>query len=174
MIAVMAEGAFEAAPHGKLFPGIGAVEVARLRAAAAALDAARPSADAPKWHWLLKHSVFPGPDTVGIPVIVCTTVSMHASPDDWTELELDVCWGRQGLLQVTAQVGVACFCDVDHNTHYVEELALEIEGERSLAAAFEEAVEHVIDWTSAPSDPCLWRAKAGLSSPPDNRTLGWV
>ncbi|MGW2865521.1 hypothetical protein [Streptomyces sp. NPDC001205] len=167
MITVMEQGAFEAAPHDLLFPGVGAAEVARLRAAAAALDAARPLGDAPKWHWLLKHSVFPGPDTVGIPVILCTAVSMHASPTDWTELELDVSWTRQGLLQVTAQVGVACFCEVDHNTHYVEELNLVIEGERSLAAAFERAVEQIVDWTSAPSDPAVWRTKAGMPSPPE-------
>lgn len=89
--------------------------------------------------------MFPGPDTAGTPVLLCTTVLMDDRPGDWTELELDVCWTTsQGELEVSAQLGVACFCEEDHNTHYVESLSLVVDGERSLAEAFEQAVEHVV------------------------------
>lgn len=145
----MEQGPFARAPLDLLFPGIGEDVVTRLRAAAAFLDAARPSGDPPKWHWTPDHAVFPGPGAVGIPVVLCTAVSMDDGPDDWTEYELDVCWTRRGSLLTTAQVGVACRCEVDHGTHYVEELALEVGNDLSLAETFERAAHQVGEWISA-------------------------
>ncbi|WP_183096893.1 hypothetical protein [Streptomyces sp. TLI_171] len=107
---VMERGVFEAVPLGLLLPGSPAALVARLRVAGAALDSARPVGDAPTWYWQPEYAAFPGPDTALVPLVLSTSVTVDNRPgdSDWTELELDVCWTRQGRLEVSAHVGVAC------------------------------------------------------------------
>ncbi|MEV6523441.1 hypothetical protein AB0M43_15940 [Longispora sp. NPDC051575] len=161
----MTRGPIPESPLEVLFPGVAQDDVGRLRLAADALDAARPAADAPDWHWLEDHAVFPGPDGVGVPVILYTAVTLESRLSDWTELELDVCWTRSGQLAVTAQLGVGCWCPIDHSVHHVEQHVLLVDDTRSLADTFEQAVAQVIVWTAGPADPSIWRERAGLPSP---------
>lgn len=156
---------FEAAPLELLFPGVAAADVARLRVAVSVLDSGRPEGSTPRWHWMVEHAVFPESETAGIPVVLCTAVTMDDRAGDWAELELDVSWTRDGQLEVTAQVGVACWCEVNHNTHYVDRLTALVGGDRPLARAFERAVDQMVVWLAGPSDPFVWRAGAGLPSP---------
>lgn len=161
----MERGVTSAMPLEQLFPRITAADAARMRTAMAALDAARPAEDAPTWHWMPGHATFPGTAQPGTPVIICTAVTMNNRLSDWTEFELDICWTPDGRLEVTAQVGVGCWCPTDHNTHYVEQINLSIDDTHCLAEAFEKATEQIITWAAGPSDPSIWRQAAGLPSP---------
>lgn len=159
----MEEGPFEAVPLAELFPDIEAPEVLVMRLVALALDSARPPEDAPTWYWSIDNAAFPGPKTVGTAVFLSTAVSI-GDRSDWTELDIDASWTRQGMREVTASVGVTCFCDVDHGTHYVEQLSLIANGYSSLSRRLERAVEQVLAWLAGPLEPAYWRARAGLPS----------
>ncbi|WTW98210.1 hypothetical protein OG216_34895 [Streptomycetaceae bacterium NBC_01309] len=148
----MKQGNFTDAPLGLLFPSIESPDEARLRAAAAAVDAVRGPGGRTTWHWAPEPSQ----------VMVCTAVSADDRPGDWTELQLDICSTTTGFYEVTAQLGIACLCPADHGTHYVERFSQEVGCGRSLAEAFERAAHQVVRWTSAPSDPSFWRTRAGL------------
>ncbi|WP_412075993.1 hypothetical protein ACLF6K_09310 [Streptomyces xanthophaeus] len=86
------------------------------------------------WEWFPQHVTFPGQAKAGTPEILLAEVSLDDEGSDWLEVSLDVEWTEEGLLNVWSAISVACWCEVNHNNH----------------------------WLGGPRDPELWRAHAGL------------
>lgn len=151
----MTRGPIDDVPLDRLFPGLGGPDLARIRAAAVTLDAARPPADAPTWSWSLD------PSEASQTAVLCTVVSTGTSTD-WTEFDVDVRWSRDSVLEVIATVSVTCCCEVDHNVHYVQEVSLPTSRDDSLPDRLVQGVEQVLAWLAGPLEPSYWRAHAGL------------
>lgn len=160
----MEQGTVSDMPLLLLFPGAAASEIDLIRAAATALEQARPTTGDARWWWHLPHATFPGPGNGGVPVILCTAVTFDGELCDWTELEIDVAWTGRGLWEVTAQFGIACHCDTDHGTHFIHRLSTATDDSGTLASALEDAARSLIGWIAGPTDPSHWRAAAGLPS----------
>ncbi|MEU8123607.1 hypothetical protein AB0C21_33255 [Spirillospora sp. NPDC049024] len=162
----MERGAFDDVPLHALFPQSDAGDLERMRSASRALDAKRPPAQQPLWEWAPHHAVFSRDQAPGtVAEILLTTIPIYDQEADWLEFELDVSWTREGLLCASAAVSVACWCDKDHGTHYVDPLALVVDNGISLGHAFENAANRTVSWLEDPRDPSWWRARADLPSP---------
>ncbi|MFD3453682.1 hypothetical protein ACFWVC_16055 [Streptomyces sp. NPDC058691] len=158
----MLSGRFDSVPLATLFPHAEAADHLRMRQAAAALDAERPTGDELRWEWFPQHVICPGEDAGGVPEILLTEISLYVKDADWLELVLDIGWTTEGLLNVCAAVSVACWCTENHNTHYINERDLIIDDRTSLGAAFEAGVGQLIEWLAESRDPETWRINAGL------------
>ncbi|KQV14539.1 MULTISPECIES: hypothetical protein [unclassified Kitasatospora] len=167
-MAKVESGAFSDVPLTGLFRDLATVDVERMRQAARSVDSVRPAGKRPPWDWFMEHAASPAPlpsAATGAMVVLLTAVGLYDGSSDWLELELDVSWTCDGL-SVTAAVSVACWCDVNHNTHYIDPVDLKVVDGASLAASFEAAAGRVLSWTKRPHDPSFWRARAGLPQPP--------
>ncbi|MEU4095584.1 hypothetical protein [Streptomyces sp. NPDC026673] len=158
----MQSGPFDSVPLATLFPQSESADHIRMRHAAAVLDAERSTGDEPRWDWFPQHIIWPGGDVRGVPQILSTAVSLYDKDSDWLELELDVEWTGEGLLNVCTAVSVACWCAKDHNTHYVNDRDLAVDDRTSLGSAFEAGVGQLIELLAGPRDPEVWRLRSGL------------
>lgn len=102
---------------------------------------------------------------IGGPILSCSLIgTMPLGEDDEAELELSVGTvdGEQGVL-VSATLGVYCWCDQNHNIHYVREARTSTTTAEELTAAIESASEQLVQWRDTAShDAEWWRAQAGL------------
>jgi hypothetical protein len=165
-------GTIDDVPLAMLFPGAAAHELEHIRRVAAAVDALRPADDPPEWEWFRKHAACPDPMPEGITPLILTTVVAVVHEEtgvDWLELELDVAWLRAGVPGALAAVSVACWCDIDHNTHYPAEAVWEVGTGLRLGDAFERAASRLPGWLACPADPEYWRAQAVLPARPKPR-----
>lgn len=160
---LMAKGRFEAAPLSALFPGASAGDRARIEQAAGAIDAARP--DEPVWHWLMDHAEHPERSDSLLQVL-CTGVLLNNAGSDWLELDLDIEWQPNGVQRAYAAVNVACWCEVDHNSHFLNEVSVDITDDVSVGEAVERSAGSLLAWIGGPVDPSAWRERAGLPQPP--------
>ena len=159
----MESGPLAEVPLPSLFPHATNDDLDRIRRAATAFDRARLEYGI-TWEWALQHATFSETPTTGIPEILLAVITVDSQDSDWLEFDLDVEWTPHGLLRVVAAVSVACWCDTDHNTHYVDQVTLTIDQETRLGEAFETASRQMISWARDPHTPPWWRAEAGLPS----------
>ncbi|NUU25134.1 MAG: hypothetical protein HOV68_27065, partial [Streptomycetaceae bacterium] len=156
----MERGTIDDVPLAALFPGAAAHELEHIRRVAAAVDALRPPGAAASWEWFRDHAVCPDPMPGHItPLVLSTSVALLADETgvDWLDLELDVAWVAPGVIGALAAVSVACWCDIDHNTHYPAEDIVEIGPRTALGDAFERAASRWPRWLACPHDPEYWR-----------------
>lgn len=168
----MERGTIDDVPFAVLFPEAAAHELEHVRRVAAAVDALRPAGDRPDWHWHREHVPCPEPLPAAImPMLLHTTVGVHHDETgvDWLELDLDVVWTGPGVLGALASVSVACWCDIDHNTHYPVEAVVEVGPDSPLGDAFERAASLLPRWLDCPHDPEYWRAQGMLPARPRPR-----
>jgi hypothetical protein len=165
MMTSMERGSFAAIPLGSLFPETPLHDLERVREVVAATDTALREYGG-TWEWALHHATFPGGSTPGVPEILLASVVMETENQyDWLEFDLDVEWTPTGRLRVVAAVNVACFCAIDHNSHYTDELALIVDQGSPLSEAFEAASQQLITWLNGSHDPAWWRTRAELPRP---------
>ncbi|MDI2131246.1 hypothetical protein [Yinghuangia seranimata] len=164
----MQSGTIDDVPLALLFPGAGADQLEHVRRVAAAVDALRPPGDPPTWEWWPEHAVSPEPIAGVTPLVLVTAVGLYNEGlnADWLDLELDVVWVRPGVLAVIAAVSVACWCDIDHATHYLEEAVVELVPGVDLGEAMELAAGRMPRWLGCPHDPEYWRAQGLLPARP--------
>lgn len=165
-------GTIDDVPLAVLFPGAAAHELEHIQRVAAAVDALRPPGDPGEWEWFGDHAVCPDPMPRDItPLVLSTAMSLHhdAAGADWLDLELDIAWVGPGRLGALAAVSVACWCDIDHNTHYPVEEVVEIAPGLALGDAFEFAASRLPRWLACPCDPEYWRAQGLLPARPRDR-----
>ncbi|MFJ3878391.1 hypothetical protein ACIPW5_13120 [Streptomyces sp. NPDC090077] len=155
-------GTFEAVPLEALFPDAGAADLGRLARSAAEIDGALVPGKRLVWEWFPEHVIFPGRSVAGTPEILLTEVSLYDEGSDWLALSLDVEWTEEGLLRVWSAISVACWCEVEHNAHYVDPVDRTVAGATSLADAFETAAGRFVQALAGPRDPEHWRAHAIL------------
>ncbi|MER6218755.1 hypothetical protein ABT213_32575 [Streptomyces sp. NPDC001674] len=155
-------GTFDAVPLEVLFPDADLADFARLRRSADEIDGARASGKLQVWEWFPQHITFPGRTKAGTPEVLLAEVSLYDEGSDWLEVSLDVEWTAEGLLSVCSTISVACWCEVDHNAHYIDPVDRAVAGETSLADAFETAASRFIQGLAGSRDPVFWRAHAGL------------
>ncbi|MFD9611109.1 hypothetical protein ACFWWS_17280 [Streptomyces sp. NPDC059083] len=154
-------GSFDDVPWSMLFPPLTPADVDSLNQAARTVDAACIGRDTTDWEWFPEHATFPGP-RVGTPVILGLDVIEHADGVDQLEFLLQVVWTEAGGLAVDSAVNVTCWCDIDHATHDVDPIRLEIGEDSSLPEAFRTSAERLTSWLAHPHDADHWRARAGL------------
>jgi hypothetical protein len=157
----MSRDVFKDVPLAALFPQLPTAEVESLQCSARRVDAARVRDSVPEWQWAPTHAVFPGPGP-GSAVILLAETNEHADSSDHLAFHLDVFWTDEGRLSVSAAVNVACWCETDHATHYVDDLTLLVKGDTSLGQAFQECAEQLISWLENPREPDYWRERAVL------------
>ncbi|MEU8134402.1 hypothetical protein [Streptodolium elevatio] len=165
----MERGTIDDVPLAALFPGAPTHDLDHVRRVAAAVDTLRLAAEPPEWEWFRDHAACPDPLPEGItPLVLTTTVALvhEETGVDWLELELDVAWIRPGGLAALAAVSVACWCDIDHNTHYPVETVVDVRNGLPLGEAFEHAASRLPAWLACPRDPEYWRAQAALPARP--------
>ena len=86
--------------------------------------------------------------------------------DDWLDLSLEIGWRRPRLLSVEFDIGVACWCEDDHGTHYVVDCRETVGDDDQLVHTFERlAAELVARWRSGPHEAKAVRARVGLTNP---------
>lgn len=159
----MTSGPLSAATLELLFPGTEAADHERILHAVEAVDAVCPSGNA-VWEWSPDHAAFPGTDAPGVPEILLKEIPLYDADSEWLGLEFDVEWTEDGELKVCVAVGVACWCEVNHGTHYGDSLNVPVGGSTSLAEAFEAAAAKLTTWLGGSRDPEWWRNLAGLPS----------
>ncbi|MDG4859024.1 hypothetical protein P8605_12815 [Streptomyces sp. T-3] len=160
----MTSGPLSAAPLDVLFTGAVLADLERIRQAADTVDAACASGPV-VWQWSLDHAVFPGAEAPGVPVILLAEIPLYDADSDWLGLEFDVEWTEDGTLNVCVAVGLACWCEVNHGTHYVDSFNPPVSESTSLGDAFEAAAAKLIRWLAGPRGPEWWRTLAALPSP---------
>jgi hypothetical protein len=163
----MMYGPLDDVPMEVLFPGLEAPGRQRMLRAAAAVDAARPAGQVPRWQWFPDH--IERPDTLmdgAVPEILLSEISLHDEGDDWLEAAIDVEWTPAGRLNVCVAMGMACWCPEDHGTHYAPSLDVSADDTASLDEAFGVAAHRLVDWLSGSRDPDHWRARANLPQRP--------
>ena len=148
-----------------LVPDLSAAQVARIRAAATAVEAVRLPEDTFRWGWwpdnlrkdpVASHIQF---------VVVGTSLRLFWSASDWLELALSVAREESPRLTVSATIEVACWCDPDHNMHVVRSEERLVGTAAALTEAFESAADAVVRWAGESHDPLVVRAAAGLPNP---------
>lgn len=157
-------GSLADVPLAALFHSVGVTELERIREAGRSLDGSGWKHRGPEWSWFPQHAEFPGRHVVGTPQILLAEMVRHDEGGDSLSLVLDVTWGPEGGLRVTAAVNAACWCEVDHATHDVDSLELAVGTDVSLGAAFERGVEQMLLWSEGQRDPSYWRSRAGFPS----------
>lgn len=155
-------GTFDAVPLEALFPDAGVADLDRIRRSADAIDGAQVSRKPQVWQWFPQHVTFPGRAKAGTPEVLLAEVSLYDEGGDWLEVSLDVEWTEEGLLSVWSAISVACWCEVDHNAHYIDPVERTVVGTTSLADAFETSADRFIQWLTGPRDPEFWRARASF------------
>ncbi|MET9607063.1 hypothetical protein ABZZ17_18585 [Streptomyces sp. NPDC006512] len=155
-------GTFDAVPLGALFPDASVADLGRLRRSADGIDGVQVPGKFQVWEWFPQHVTFPGRAVAGTPEILLAEVSLYGAGGDWLEVSLDVEWTKEGLLNVWSAISLACWCEVDHNAHYVDPVERTVVGATSLADAFETVAGRFIAWLAGPRDPEFWRAHASL------------
>ncbi len=158
----MTRGTLNYAPFERLFPRQTASSISRIRAAGETLDSSRPEEDPAIWEWMAAHATYPGAPTPGTPVVLYRAMSVEDRDGDWAEVELDVSWARNAGYEVAAQLGIACHCDTDHGTHYVQRFTSVAADFSDLAELFEAAVQTALALIAGPTDPTYWREVEGL------------
>ncbi|MFJ8011096.1 hypothetical protein [Streptomyces sp. NPDC096339] len=155
-------GTFDAVPLEALFPEASVADFGRLRRSADGIDRVRTPGKPQLWEWFPQHVRFPGQSMAGTPEILLAEVSLYDEDADWLEASLDVEWTKEGLLNVWSAISVACWCEVDHNAHYIDPVERTVIGSTSLADAFEAVTHRFIQRLAGPLDPEFWRAHASL------------
>jgi hypothetical protein len=80
----------------------------------------------------------------------------------WLEFALDVRYAAHGALLVTAAVGAACFCLVDHSAHAAAKAEWTARSGAQLLNAFETALGQLAAWSEDAISSDTWRARAYL------------
>lgn len=155
-------GTFDAVPLETLFPDASVADLGRLRRSAADIDGVQISGKPQVWEWFPQHVTFPGRSVTGTPEILLAEVSLYDEGSDWLEVSLDVEWTKEGLLNVWSAISVACWCEVNHNAHYIDPVERTIVGATSLADAFETVAGRFVQGLAGPRDAEFWRAHASL------------
>jgi hypothetical protein len=156
---------FDGADLAALFPDLSAGQVARMRAAARGVEAARSRDDVFRWDWF-GENLPKDPVDKGVQlVVVGTTLTLFNNLSDWLELALCVVREQRPRLTVSATIEVACWCDPDHNMHVLRREEWLVGTATALTATFESAAAAVVRWAGESHDPLVHRAAAGLPNP---------
>jgi hypothetical protein len=157
---------FEELPTELLLPSVSLEAKSRLRGIGLSLDQAQLDG---RCAWYGHPSIAQAAD-VGPHAFIATfgfSVGTYtARNDDWLELTVEVGWRRPRLRSVEFDVGVACWCQDDHGTHYIVSRSEAVGDDTQLVAAFERSAAELISWWQAgPHDPNTVRAGVGLPNP---------
>ena len=60
---------------------------------------------------------------------------------------------------------VACWCEPDHNAHYIDHRQWTAGSIEVLLDRLDDAIEVASEWLARRTDPNLWRQSAGLPQP---------
>jgi hypothetical protein len=111
--------------------------------------------------WFPPDSESPGLEG-GRRTLTSTVLTAWRTADDWLEMGIDIARDAAEQVWVTADVGIACMCETDHNMHYVHQAEWLAASPDALASALESAVEVLSAWFREPGVATPWRVAAGL------------
>ncbi|MGP8296559.1 hypothetical protein ACTPOK_01010 [Streptomyces inhibens] len=150
-------GPLEDAPLEQLFPDAGEGDLELIRLAAAQVDAARAPKFPVLWEW-----------EAGV---LYTDVTVYDEADDRLEFLLQVDCSEDVCPHIFVSVCVACGCEKNHETHFLDEVPVFLteltslyEG-AELGMAFSLAAGQLVSWIEDPRDPSYWRSLRGLPAP---------
>lgn len=149
-----------------LFPEMSAAEMARVRVAAARLNEARLPDGKLRWGWFPENLDAAPAVTRSAPMPIVVDGSVwFTGHSEVMELTLEVYRETPPAFTVSADLGVECWCDPDHGTHYVRNLERLVGTGAALADAVEAAVNVLVAWSAETHDPSVHRTAAGLPNP---------
>ncbi|MET9214521.1 MULTISPECIES: hypothetical protein [unclassified Nocardia] len=161
----MGDRPFERIDLGAVLPGLSAEEAARIGRAASRIDEIQSPLRRSGWDWFPDNvRADPPPDRVQL--VIFGTGIVNDAPGDWLEYELSVVREEQPRMSVEVLIGVACWCEREHGTHYVRSQAWLVGTAASFTEAFESAAGVLLSWMDGNRSPSEARAAAGLPNGP--------